>query len=116
MEKIYKIIITTLTLSFLISGCSNRDQVNKVLKNNEGVPSKVEERTIKWYQSRNDISKQIIKACDSDTSRYSQRDDCQNAKGAEYIKLIQSDKDLSSDIRLNEDRKYLQEVKESRKE
>ena len=46
---------------------------------------------------------------------YYQRDDCQNAKGAEYFKLIQSNRNLSNDLRLNEDRKYLKEVMESRK-
>ncbi len=102
-------------LSLIMTGCTNRDEISKVLSKNSDIPKGVSSRDIKWYINREDVRMQIIKVCDLDTSKYYQRDDCQNAKGAEYFKLIQSNRNLSNDLRLNEDRKYLKKVMESRK-
>lgn len=98
-----------------MSGCTNRDEISKVLSNNSDIPKGVSSRDIKWYINREDVRRQIIKVCDFETSKYYQRDDCQNAKGAEYAKIIQSDKDLSYDLRLNEDKKYLKEEMKKRR-
>ncbi|WP_252715437.1 hypothetical protein [Acinetobacter bereziniae] len=115
MRIFNKLFLSSILISLIISGCTNRDEISKVLSNNSDIPKGASSRDIKWYINREDVRMQIIKVCDSDTSKYSQRDDCQNAKGAEYAKLIQSNKDLSYDLRLNEDRKYLKEEMEKQK-
>ena len=95
----------------LTLGCTKyNDEIEKALRIHDSVPSKVEDRTVRWYASREEVSKQIIDICNSNTSTYSQREDCLNAKGAEYAKLITSDKDLKNDLRLIEDRKYLKGI------
>ncbi|GAM32299.1 hypothetical protein P23_2824 [Acinetobacter calcoaceticus] len=102
--KMRKIILIIGGIISLVA-CSH-DPINEVLDNKKDIP-KEENRTVGWYKSQPQLSEEIKQACDIDTSKYFQRNDCINAKSALNLILIESRSDLSNNLRLNEDRKYL---------
>ncbi|AZC02008.1 MULTISPECIES: hypothetical protein [Acinetobacter] len=109
MNKLYKIILILTGVIFLFSGCS-RDPIREVLKNVEGVPRKEKDRSINWYKMNPQISEKVKNACDQNTSKYFQREDCINAKASLNLLLLESSTDLSNNIRLSRDREYFNKI------
>lgn len=96
-------------ISILLAACSS-DPIIGVLNDAEGVPRKEKDRTVNWYKTKPELSENIKQACDRNTSKYFQRDDCINAKSALNLMLVESNTDLSNNLGLNEDRKYLKKL------
>ncbi len=109
MDKSYKKIFLLTAVICLFSGCT-RDPIKELLKNTDGIPQQEKDRTINWYKTKPELSKEIRSTCDIDTTKYFQRDDCINAKAALNLILIESNTDLSNNIRLSRDRKYINEL------
>ncbi|MCH7341498.1 MULTISPECIES: hypothetical protein [Acinetobacter] len=109
LNKSYKKILLLIGIFSLFSGCT-RDPIKEVLNSTDGIPQQEKDRTINWYKTKPELSKQIRNTCDLDTTKYFQRDDCINAKAALNLVLIESNTDLSNNTRLSRDRKYLNEI------
>ncbi|ENX36003.1 hypothetical protein F889_00702 [Acinetobacter colistiniresistens] len=73
----------------MFSGCT-RDPIKEVLNNADGIPQQEKDRTVNWYKTKPELSKEIRSTCDIDTTKYFQRDDCINAKAAMNLILIES--------------------------
>lgn len=95
----------------MFSGCV-RDPIKEVLRNSndDSIPPQEKDRTINWYKTKPELSKEIRSTCDLDTTKYFQREDCINAKAALNLILIESNTDLNNNIRLSRDRKYINEI------
>lgn len=52
----------------------------------------------------------VKNACDQNTSKYFQREDCINAKASLNLLLLESSTDLSNNIRLSRDREYFNKI------
>ncbi|OUC57291.1 hypothetical protein [Acinetobacter seifertii] len=95
--------------SFIGLVACSHDPIDKVLDDNENIPKSDKDRSINWYKDRPELSRKIELACNSNTIKYFNRSDCINAKSALNSKLIESNVDLSNNLRLNLDRQYLKE-------
>jgi len=102
-----KIILIVGCFVFLVA-CSH-DPIEKVLDDSEDIPKEDKDRSIDWYKTRPKLSMEIELACDSNTTKYFNRSDCINAKSALNLISIESNADLSKNLRLNLDRQYLKE-------
>ncbi|MBJ9705427.1 hypothetical protein [Acinetobacter calcoaceticus] len=109
MNELYKRIFLLIGVMFLFTGCS-RDPIREVLKNAEGVPRKEKDRSINWYKKNPQLSEEVRNACDQNTSKYFQREDCINAKASLNLLLLESNTDLSNNIRLSRDREYFNQI------